>query len=270
MCLDVVNAFDKTYGSNLGYECPYNASSATWRILLNTNCYHNKTADGQPITKAETRGGTSKRQDGGATQSTRTNSNKANRYEGPETSSNLNTQSSGGTQGNGRDDDDRNNDNNNKRGPNPPDPNISDSSSDTEDETCKNPKPKRSKTRTKTNEPKTPSPKPRKTGGSSFKRTSQTRPSDYRTPSAPPISPLSARGQTRNTPSTSRIDELRDGPRQTPPNRISRPDFLSPNTDSPTPPSSEGNDQENRRMVRHGRPPSRNAAGGRQLLTDLP
>ncbi|KAL8980736.1 MAG: hypothetical protein Q9205_004262, partial [Flavoplaca limonia] len=268
MCLDNVDALDKAYKRDLGFVCPYNASSATWKILLNTNCYDNKTTDGQPIKQAETRGSTSKRRDGGATQSTHTNSNNANRYGGPETSSsqNLNTQSCGGTQGNGRDDDDRNNDNNKKRGPNPPDPDSSDSS-DAKDETHKS---KKRKIRTKTNEPKTPSPKRRKTGGKSFKRTSQTRPADYRTPSAPPTSPLSARGQTRNTLSTSRIDELRNGPRQTPPNPSSRPDFISPNTDSPTPPSSQENDQENRRMVRHGRPPSRNAAGGRQPLTDIP
>ncbi|KAL9026051.1 MAG: hypothetical protein Q9180_007548, partial [Flavoplaca navasiana] len=83
-------------------------------------------------------------------------------------------------------------------------------------------------------------------------------------------SPLSARGQTRNTLSTSRIVELRNGPCQTPPNRSSRPDFVSANTDSPTPPSSEENDQEDRRMVRHGAQRPRNAAGGRQPLADLP
>ncbi|KAL9633850.1 MAG: hypothetical protein Q9204_003235 [Flavoplaca sp. TL-2023a] len=266
ICLDDADAFDKAYGSNLGCECPYNASNALRKALSCVNNYHDKTADGQPITNTETRGNTSKRPDGGATQSSGANSNNADRYEGPETSSSqdLNTQSGGGTQGNGRDDDDRNNDNNKKKGPNPPDPNTS---SDTEEETHESTK---RKTRTKTNQPKTPSPKPRKTGGSSFKRTSQTRPADYRTPSAPPISPLSARAQTSNTLSTSRIDEPRNGPRQTPPNRSSRPDFISPSTDSPTPPSSEENDQENRRMFRHGRPPSRNAAGGRQPLTDVP
>ncbi|KAL8887239.1 MAG: hypothetical protein Q9192_006355 [Flavoplaca navasiana] len=271
MCLDDADAVDKAYGSNLGFDYPYHPSSALRKALFSVNNYHNKTAGGQPVTKAETRSGTSRRQDSGPSQSSRTSSNKANRHRGQANSSsqNLDTQSGGGTQGNGRDDDDRNNDdnNNNRKDLNPPDPDISDDSSGTEDE---NPKAKIRKVRSKSNDPKSPSPKRRKTGGKSFKRTSQTRPADYRTPSAPPTSPLSARGQTRNTPSTSRIDELRDGPRQTPPNRSSRPDFLSPNTDSPTPPSSEDNDQENRRIVRHGQPPSRNAAGGRQPLANLP
>ncbi|KAI4272628.1 MAG: hypothetical protein LQ337_005162, partial [Flavoplaca oasis] len=271
MCLDDADAFDKAYGSNLGCECPYNVSSATWKILFNTNYYHNKTADGRPFTRAETRGDTSRKQGGGPGQPSSTDPNSASGYGSPENSScqNSNTQSGGGAQGSDRDDDDRNNDDNynKKKGPNPPDPDISETSSDTEDETHKS---KKRRTRTKTNEPKTSSPKRRKTGGKSFKRTSQTRPADYRTPSAPPISPLSARGgQSRNNQSTSRIIELRNGPRRTPPNRSSRPDFISPNTDSPTPPSSEESDQENRRMVRHGRPPSRNANGGRQPLTNL-
>ncbi|KAI4223305.1 MAG: hypothetical protein LQ349_007453 [Xanthoria aureola] len=182
--------------------------------------------NGQPITHATTRGKTSKGTDGGSNRASGTtpNDEKGRGNNNNNTNKRRHAQPGGGAQGGGRDDDDDDRNNGKKKRPSPPDDaDASDSSSDDEDE---KPKPTR-KTRRKTNAPRTPSPKVTKTRGRSFKQPNQTPPSDYRTPSAPPISPLT--NNTRSTPP----QNAQPPPPQNPPTTGPR----QPLTDLPLPPS---------------------------------
>ncbi|KAI4265970.1 MAG: hypothetical protein L6R38_009046, partial [Xanthoria sp. 2 TBL-2021] len=258
MDFDDTDASDRANGFNLGYEHRYNVSGVPWKALLSVDVYQVNTANGQPIIHAKTRGEASNGKDGGTSRDSGTRSNNGNEYGGRDNTNDQppNTNPGGGAQGGGRDDDDGNNDK--KKGPSSPNASIPDSSSDDEDAKRKKLKKKR-KTRNKANEPRTPSPKGkgRKTRGRSFKQTNDLRPADYRTPSAPPISPLNVRNR-------------RPQIRQTPPNRHSRPDFVSPLNNGPAPPPGEEIDQENHRMIIHGPRPSRNAPHDRPPLAQLP
>lgn len=258
MDFDDADALDRAVATKLGYENQYNVSSVPRKALLSVDVYQVNTANGQPITHAKTRGGNSKGGDGGASRASGTRSNNGNGYGGRD-NTNMQPLTDGGVQGNGRDDEDRDNDNNDKKKAlSSHDANIPDSSSDDENDNRKNLKTKR-KTRNKANEPSTPSPKGKriKNGGKSFKQTNNTRPADYRTPSAPPISPLYVRNRRPQIP-------------QTPPNRNSRPEYVSPLNNGPAPSPGEEIDQENRRMIIHGPRPSRNPPHDRPPLAQLP
>ncbi|KAI4234219.1 MAG: hypothetical protein LQ349_003932 [Xanthoria aureola] len=253
---DGPDAFEKANGSSLGYVLPHNGLSMPQKFMSVHPEYHDLNLflnglrsnvssevrgnfppwltvnNGQPVTHATTRGKTSKGTDGGSnrTSGTTTNDGKG-RANNNGNNKRRHAQPGGGAQGGGRDDDDDDRNNGKKKRPSPPDDaDASDSSSDDEDE---KPKPTR-KTRRKTNAPRTPSPKVTKTRGRSFKQPNQTPPSDYRTPSAPPISPLT--NNTRSTPpQNAQTQPITQG--QPPPQNSTTTGPRQPLTDLPLPPS---------------------------------
>ncbi|KAI4217404.1 MAG: hypothetical protein L6R36_009295, partial [Xanthoria steineri] len=246
--LDDPNAFEKANGSSLGYILPHNGSSMPQKFVSDHPEYHDldiflnglrgnvssqvrgnfqpwHTANnGQPVTHATTRGKASRGTDGG---SNRASGTAPNNGKGRANNKRRHAQPGGGAQGGGRDDDDDDRNNEKKKRPSPPDDaDASDSSSD--DDEDDNSKPTR-KPRRKTTAPRTPSPKAPKPRGRSFKQANQTPPADYRTPSAPPISPL-----TNNTRSTPRQNANSQPPPRNPPTTGPR---RQPLTDLPLPPS---------------------------------
>ncbi|KAI4106125.1 MAG: hypothetical protein LQ339_003122 [Xanthoria mediterranea] len=241
---DDSNVFEKANGSSLGYVLPQSMpqnSMSDHPEYHDLNLFLNglrgnisseaqgtfqpwHTANGQPVTHATTRGKTSKGTDGDSNRAS--SGTTPNDGKGRGNNKRRLAQPGGGAPGGGRDDnDDDHRNNEKKKRPSPPaDANASDTSSDDDDK----PKKPTRNPRRKTTAPKTPSPKTPKTRGRSFKQPNQTPPADYRTPSAPPISPL-----TNNTRSTPPQNANSQPPPQNPPTTIPR----QPLTNLPLPPS---------------------------------